>query len=132
MVEWTVNGEVVSNQSSYSFEVASPQYSIELNCSNPCGTSSSNLEVNITALNQISTDHWNLYPNPVQGELNISSQFPFESFAISDITGRVLLQNKSTNSSYCEVVNTQPLPSGIYFCTISFNGSSSTKKLVVQ
>lgn len=132
IVEWTVNGEVVSNQSSYSFEIVSPQYSIELNCSNPCGTSSSDLEVNITALNQISTDHWNLYPNPVQGELNISSQFPFESFAISDITGRVLLQNKSTNSSYCEVVNTQLLPSGIYFCTISFNGRFSTKKLVVQ
>jgi hypothetical protein len=131
-IEWSVNGEVVSNLDSYSFEIESPQYSIALNCSNACGSSSDEFELNITGINQLSNNAWSIFPNPTQGELNITSSFPFESYSISDITGRVLLQSKVTATNNCEIINTKSLTSGIYFCTVYFNNTYSTKKLVVQ
>jgi hypothetical protein len=131
-IEWSVNGEVVSNLDSYSFEIESPQYSIALNCSNACGSSSDEFELNITGINQLSNNAWSIFPNPTQGELNINSSFPFESYSISDVTGRVLLQSKVTATNNCEIVNARMLTSGIYFCTVYFNNSFSTKKLVVQ
>ena len=131
-IEWSVNGEVVSNLESYSFVIESPQYSIALNCSNACGSSSDEFELNITGIRQLSNNTWSIFPNPTQGELNITSSIPFESYTISDVTGRVLLQSKAIASNNCEIVNTKSLTSGIYFCTVFFKNTYSTKKLVVQ
>jgi hypothetical protein len=131
-VEWLVNGEVVSDQEVYSFEITSPQYSIDLNTTNQCGTSTANLEVNITGFELLIPTDWNLFPNPTKGEVNLKTRLPFESYLISDVTGRILLANQSNGFSNCETINIQSLTSGIYFCTVLFNGKSSTKKLIVN
>jgi hypothetical protein len=130
--EWVVNGEVVSDQEVYSLEITSPQYSIDLNVTNQCGTSTTNLEVNITGFEYLIPTDWNLFPNPTKGEVNLKTQFPFESYLISDLTGRILLANHSNGLSNCETINIQSLTSGIYFCTVLFNGKSFTKKLIVN
>ena len=131
-IEWLINGEIVSSSENYTFIIESSQYSIQLNSSNPCGTNTANLEINITGLNQLPTNFWSLYPNPTNGDLQLSTNFPIESYAISDIAGRVLSRGKLLSSSNYEIFEANELTSGIYFFTVYFNGTSSTKKLIVQ
>jgi hypothetical protein len=132
LFEWFVNGELVSEQESYSFEINSPQYSIDLNTTNQCGSSTANLELNITDIENFISENWILFPNPTKGEVNLKSQIPFDYYVISDLTGRILLTNFSNGFGNCEVINILSLTSGIYFCNVFFNGKSSTKKLIVN
>jgi streptogramin lyase len=71
-----------------------------------------------------------VYPNPFTNKLTVSSKSKGSvDFACYDIRGRKVLVSKATNSK--NTINTNSLPSGVYFYKVSENGNQiSTGKLL--
>lgn len=70
-----------------------------------------------------------LYPNPSNGTLRISTQGKV-TIQITDILGKVqFIQNDVTNKS---ILNVSDLTSGVYFATITQNGTSKTVKVIIN
>ncbi len=62
--------------------------------------------------NSLSTQHCEIYPNPVQNKLFISSQYEIHSVLIYDMQGRLLISKKEENIKH---IDTQTLSKGYYF-----------------
>ena len=131
-VEWTANGEFLSDQAVAQLEINSPQFSIDLSATNVCGTSSSNLEISITGANQIMTSNWQMLPNPASDLLTIQSGNTFSTIMIHDLTGRLLIHDQSSKSMNKSTISLAALNPGMYLCTVDFQGTKATKRLVVQ
>lgn len=68
-----------------------------------------------------------IYPNPVQNELNIQSNFEIRSIEIYSLDGKLVLQSTQN------ILNVQSLESGIYLMKIENNkGGISTKKFIKE
>lgn len=131
-IEWTVDGSPVSDQASTQIEINSAQFSIGLNCTNACGTSASNLEINITGTDIIYSNIWQMLPNPTSDLLTIQSGIAFSSILIHDLTGRLLVHEKSSQSINTSTISLAALKPGMYLCTVDFEGTKATKRLIVQ
>jgi hypothetical protein len=76
--------------------------------------------------NQITSNNFNVYPNPVTDKLTISTDEKISIIKLYDLTGKLLIEN---NNSKTLDVNT--LQNGVYFVSVTFlNGNISTKKVV--
>ncbi len=77
-----------------------------------------------------------VYPNPAKDFMYINIANGIDnssnSYSIKDITGNVLVSNKLENvsGSVAKKVDTSSFPSGVYFVTVSMDGSVSTTKVV--
>jgi hypothetical protein len=72
-----------------------------------------------------------LYPNPAQDVLTVTSRFDFEKIELLSITGQILLQ-EMVNSKKHEL-QLQNYADGIYFVKVIYgNGLSVSKKVVVN
>jgi hypothetical protein len=131
-VEWTVDGEFLSNEATTQFEINSAQLSIDLICTNACGSSSSNLEFNVTGAGDSVTSDWLMFPNPASELITIQSENAFSAILIHDITGRLLIQDQLTKSMNKSSISLTSLKSGMYLCTVDFQGSKTTKRMVVR
>jgi hypothetical protein len=131
-LEWTANGEFLSDQSVAQLEINSPQFSIDLSATNVCGTTSSNLEISITGTNHIITSDWQMLPNPASDLLTIQSGNAFSTVMIHDLTGRLLIHDQSSKSINKSTISLAALNPGMYLCTVDFQGTKATKRLVVQ
>jgi len=85
--------------------------------------------------NYFSDNELNLYPNPAKDFFEIAYQTEASSFVslkMLDVTGReLLLQNfKSFTGLNKFKVDTQDLPSGIYYVTLNVEGKIFSKKLI--
>jgi hypothetical protein len=131
-LEWTANGEFLSDQSVAQLEINSPQFSIDLSATNVCGTTSSNLEISITGTNHIITSDWQMLPNPASDLLVIQSGVAFSSISIHDLTGRLLVNDQYSNNSNKSTISLEMLKPGMYLCSVEIQGRKETKRLVVQ
>ena len=68
-----------------------------------------------------------LYPNPAQDILNIGVKGTDFQTVIRDFSGRTVLQSANEQN-----LNVSKLPNGNYILTVSKNGKSVTKKLMIQ
>lgn len=91
---------------------------IAINC-NPLDISSPSDDVQL-----------NIFPNPVQGQLKISSANTIDKISINDMIGKFMYSNISFANTV--IVNTNNWPVGIYNVTISSNGQVVTKRVVVE
>ena len=87
------------------------------------------------AVNALTTTR--VYPNPVQGMMNIEINASMSSdmnISIYNLTGQVVMEkNVSVNTGInTTTVNTSELSSGVYFVTVNANGFSKTTKVVVK
>jgi hypothetical protein len=72
-----------------------------------------------------------IYPNPVQGKLNIKLENEISSFQIFNHAGSLV--NSETNVFANEIeINTTNLSKGIYFITIETENGNTTAKFVVE
>jgi hypothetical protein len=131
-VEWTANGDFLSDQPVTQLEINSPQFSIDLSATNVCGTTSSNLEINITGTNPTISNQWQMVPNPASDLLVIQSGVAFSAISIHDLTGRLLINDQYNNSSNKSTISLAALKPGMYLCTVEIQGRKETKRLVVQ
>ncbi len=91
----------------------------------------------IIFIQRLNTNSTNIYPNPVENELNISTQLNVDQLIdveIFDLSGRLIkqfnLEGLSGENTF--LINTQDLVSGIYFIEISSLESSTSFKLVKE
>ena len=77
-----------------------------------------------------------LTPNPTDGKVVVevkSDKSGEATITVSDATGReVLKQKASTLNSQLSTLNLEALPAGTYFVTVTIDGQSGTRKLVVK
>ncbi|MDR1005930.1 MAG: S8 family peptidase [Bacteroidales bacterium] len=66
-----------------------------------------------------------VYPNPTTGVVNIATDIPIKSIIVSDVTGRQLMEIKSSNS-----VDLSGLATGIYYLNIRFSAFNLVKKVI--
>jgi len=63
-------------------------------------------------------EDWNLSPNPVTGQLNITfTKNGVRTITISDLSGRIMLYTSTSNEE--EILNLERLPDGLYFLHIN-------------
>ncbi|MDC0230331.1 T9SS type A sorting domain-containing protein [Aureispira] len=78
----------------------------------------------------------NIYPNPVNGYLNIDVSFDEPTdvqYVITNISGRVVYYHSSKNvSSEIHTVDVEEMPAGVYFITADTHKGISTKRFIKQ
>ncbi|WP_317206564.1 M28 family peptidase [Chryseobacterium sp. Leaf313] len=84
------------------------------------------LSVNETQKN---TDQIKIYPNPVKDILYIDTPSSVKNFKveITDVSGKSVLKSENQNE-----VNVSGISSGNYVCTISFNGGTTSRKIIIE
>ena len=73
---------------------------------------------------------FNMFPNPVNNTVFITSNMQKAELAIYDITGKVVLNESLQFGENAVQVN--HLSSGVYLARLSSNGNTETKKLVIN
>jgi len=109
--------------------------------SSNCDTATVTVTVSMSGINELNTlvSEINIYPSPVNDELNISlkaEQSDDMQLEIVDITGKriklIANQQVAAGSSYNFSASTKDLNSGLYFCRISSDRSVVHQKFIVQ
>ncbi len=78
----------------------------------------------------VSAINLSIYPNPVEGIMNVKSATGIRSISITTITGQQVLKENISSNKIARI-NTSHLNSGVYFIkVIDVNGGISTKKIV--
>lgn len=80
------------------------------------------------AVNQIKLD---VYPNPANDKLFISTEETNYTVTITDITGKTVMNVKHTGSTNTEL-NISELHNGLYFVQVESRKGSATQKLIVR
>ncbi|MGF7138115.1 phospholipase D-like domain-containing protein [Roseimarinus sediminis] len=83
-----------------------------------------------TAVNELLSAQFTIYPNPVNKELSISGESQLRSLSIFDLSGRLLLIRKLEATS--ESVDLSSLSKGIYMLKVDSEEGSFIKRLVKQ
>jgi len=87
-------------------------------------------EYTTTAVEKIAVDNLSVYPNPVEGILNVRSATDIHSISITNIVGQEIL-NANISSNRTSVINTLELNSGVYIVrVVDANGEILTKKII--
>ena len=85
---------------------------------------------NIVSLDDEELSGLSIYPNPSNGILNVDvSKNDNYSVQISDIVGKVIVDDKITSSTTFDLMH---LDGGVYFVNISNNEISKTEKIVIE
>jgi len=72
----------------------------------------------LSTINKISVNNFNIFPNPMSDFLNISSLINIETIEVYDLFGKCLI-NVSLNPSNLCVLSTSSLPCGVYFLKLN-------------
>ena len=114
-VNWTENGEVVSEEAEYSFTI----------------TTDRDLVANFVSTESISemSSSMNIYPNPVNDKLYIETEVEVEKLVVYDIYGRH--QVAETPSRQGDLtIDLSNLTSGVYFVKIVTDNGNVVKRIV--
>lgn len=129
---WSPGGETTSGISA----ICPGNYTVcatDANGCSHCDTVSVNFSVGI---NEVGTDDWNIYPNPVSSvlEIEISKVFSGSLYLrLYDLLGnRVLSTREDVNGVIKKNLALQFLPPGAYFLELELDGKSTTKKIIKQ
>jgi len=74
------------------------------------------------------TSQISLYPNPSNGNINVTSSSSIDELKVTDMLGRLVYESKPAATNATFILNN----AGVYFVTVSAGNESSTKKLVVN
>jgi hypothetical protein len=80
----------------------------------------------------ISENTLNIYPNPVQNELNLETETTINSAAVFSIDGNQIFETRNEVQSNKIVVSTLDLTPGIYFAIVYTEKGIATKKFIKQ
>ena len=83
-----------------------------------------------TGLKVISWNDLKIYPNPIQDEIKISSEYDLKGniVTITNSTGQILYKNEISSTKKMVFLKTSHLKKGIYF--ITFSDMESSMKIV--
>jgi len=84
------------------------------------------VELDHTAISNIEDKTINLYPNPTQNIVNVSTNNIIKNINIIDIRGAVVLTSNKKQ------INVSSLPKGLYFVKVQTDKGTSNKKILIQ
>ena len=88
------------------------------------------VEINFTGICIISTDSFQIFPNPAHSELNIKGNVVPTAVRLYNITGQMVYETiQCTNNMKISVTS---MPAGIYFIKIETEYGDVTRKVVVE
>jgi hypothetical protein len=94
------------------------------------------IKTGIAGIDETSITLFNVYPNPASDLVNISFEGENTDYSISlmDIQGRVISSREIANASGEQVVSfsTENVAKGSYIVTVTSNGSTTTKNVVIK
>jgi hypothetical protein len=131
-LQWSVNGEVISNLSTLTVENPSLPLLVELTRSNVCGSSTDDVFFNVTGIAVAENEQWSIQPNPANAFISIQATSPISSVKLVDLTGRICFHKAITQSTSSVEIPLLGLSSGVYFCSIETNQKCYSKRLIVQ
>ena len=106
----------------------SGSYAVAITTDNCSQTSECN-EVNITGINEISTEI-SIYPNPTNGLVNVNSDNNIEKIIISNVSGKVIKEiNINSNNYIIDLINQTK---GVYIISIITNNSVITEQVIKE
>ncbi len=95
-----------------------------------------NINIGTASLEALTQTSFNVYPNPASDLVNISFEGENTDYSISlmDIQGRVISSRKIANASGEQVVSfsTENVAKGSYIVTVTSNGATTTKNVVIK
>lgn len=99
---------------------------------NGCAAESTCYPVNVTAVSNVSTENWNLFPNPTTGAVTVQTGNTVAAkIAVSDISGKQLLETKPTATE--TLLDLKGFAAGLYLVTITdISGNARTVRLTVS
>lgn len=105
-----------------------PNYFLGALSGSPCDTLTS------LASESVIDKHLNAFPNPNNGlfTLGFNAEKEVGVLEIFDVTGRSVYEDKVAQWSQYKKVDISKLQSGIYYCRIGWDGSSSNIKIVKE
>ena len=90
----------------------------------------------VTGLNEMETIALNVFPNPASDLVNVSFEANNNDFSVSlvDIQGRTIASKSFTNLVGSQLVSfsTESIAKGSYIVTVTSNGATTTKNVVVR
>ncbi len=97
---------------------------------NTGGISDVNITCDILGVNENTIEGFSFYPNPTNGELNVTAQNTIENIAIFNVLGQKVLDvNVDATTSQINVSN---LTTGAYFMKVTVDGVVGTYKILKQ
>ena len=94
------------------------------------------IKTGIAGIDETSITLFNVYPNPASDLVNISFEGENTDYSISlmDIQGRVISSREIANASGEQVVSfsTENVAKGSYIVTVTSNGATTTKNVVIK
>ena len=94
-----------------------------------CGTVVVNVDVTSGTKDELQNDFVNVYPNPVQNYLFVSSMQAIENIVISDVTGKICLNTNALEGGL-QKLDVSFLPSGMYLIKIISENRVTSKCFV--
>jgi len=130
-------GTGITAQHTYTFNGT---FDVDLITSNNCGNDTTTQQINISGVGiapNAAVAKLSIYPNPSQGELNISfeqTSTDVLALTIQDMRGRVVFQKQiqTEGLAHSETLQLQHLAKGVYNLTLSGSKGRSIEKLIVQ
>jgi len=99
------------------------------------------LEINLTGIEEKemnSPSSLNIYPNPVHAAATIYFDLPTDGqvkLVLFDFSGQErvqLLNERKPTGNYTVNFDASTIPSGIYLCTLTAGGRSTSKKIMIR
>ena len=115
-VNWTENGQIVSEEMVYEF----------------VATSSRNLVAHFAIENAVGEHIQGLmiYPNPAQDKLNIESSSAISSVKIYNMVGAEVYSKEDCGTQ--TVISLDDMPNGVYFIQLNSNGTIETTRFIKE
>ncbi len=111
----------------YSYEVTAENYST-VNESVTVENEDVTIDVSLTDIYQLDKSSYAVYPNPTNGQVNISGLNSFEVKVFNALGQKVYSGNYNGNSS----ISLERLPKGIYYLNLKSNNQTTTQRIVIE
>lgn len=82
-------------------------------------------------INEVSTEEFNLFPNPSTGVINLNLPEAGSTVEVVDVLGNVIVAKNFTNSGATQL-DLSSQPNGVYFVRVTNGTSKEVKRLVIQ
>jgi hypothetical protein len=131
--QWLLNGSAISTAVSQVYTaVASGEYSVQVTDSNGCNTVSTQQQVTLSGIENISSnDFVRIYPNPLSvgnWQLEVSSDWIGSTVEILDASGKFIAV--SVIRSLKSEVRADDLPEGVYMMKVTAIDRNIVRKLI--
>jgi hypothetical protein len=83
--------------------------------------------INLLSVDDVNFNSLSIYPNPTSGVITINYSNPIDEILVIDVTGKVVLSQKHTNT-----INLEELSKGLYIIKVSSGEFTEFKKVLKQ